>query len=111
MSTRADWEELGRSSRAFVNALEERWEARKQAKAEAAARFQPGSPAYADIDYAARLYAVRQALLAEIARLDPHNALLDPNVRKGIADRGLQEFVQRGRQDYDDADLIRPHLP
>ena len=110
MSTPEDWARLGESSAAFVRALESRWDERARTRAEHAARFLPGAAGWEGWDAAAEQSAIRDALLVELRRLDPTNPLLQGDVRRSIAERGLAAFIHGGREDLADAGVVSKSL-
>lgn len=106
----ADWELLGRESAQYANKVfdrvRENREAAEQRAREERERFQEGVESFKGWDAAAEHSAVRDALLAEIRRIDPRNPLLDPAVRKGIGEVGRKEYVRNGRTDFKDTYVV-----
>ena len=106
----SDWHELGRTGAQMVNAFEARRQARQEARAEEAARFQLGAPGWEGWDEAAQQNAIRDALLAELKRYAPNSPLLRDDIRSAIAQRGLNEFVRKGREAMDDSSVVSSGL-
>jgi hypothetical protein len=106
----ADWELLAREGANYSNAvfgrLRERSEAREERAREERERYEEGVARFAGWDAAAEHSAVRDALLAELARLDPANPLLNPAMRKDIGAKGRGEYVRNGRNDFADTYIV-----
>ncbi len=99
-------EMMGREGAEFANAVFDRVAEKRALREAEAQRFQVGAPGWEGWDEAARLTATRDALMAELARLDPTNALLRQDVRTHIADAGMAEFIKGGRKALKDANVV-----
>jgi len=103
-------EMLGREGAAFANVVFDRIDQRRADRAAAAqaerAKFQIGAAGWQAWDAAAKHYAVRDALLSELRRLDPTNPLLKKEVQQAVGKAGVAAFVRQGRKDVADAAVI-----
>jgi hypothetical protein len=110
MSVADQWEMLGREGREYADGVFDRIQANNEARnrkaREAREAYEENVPRYAGWDAAAKYAAMKDALLAEVRRLDPTNPLVNAELRKVVGDRGRKEFIKGGRKDIDDALII-----